>query len=94
MEQQPIRPFASLAIGLALIVGNEFGAEHYHKLHASAYALGIACLLTGAMELIGRLFMRASKTDSSAMMIGTLLLFVPVVGIVAALGLRLISFVG
>lgn len=63
MEQQPIRPFAALIVGGLLLVGNEYAAEHYRTLHASAYVLGIGCLLAGAVELIGRLFMRASRSQ-------------------------------
>lgn len=94
MEQQPIRPFAALIFGGLLVVGNEYAAQHYRTFHASAYVLGIGCLLAGAVELIGRLFMRASRSDNAGLMIATLLLFVPVVGVVAALSLRLITFVG
>jgi hypothetical protein len=36
MEQQPIRPFAALLLGGALVVGNEFTAEYFRTLHASA----------------------------------------------------------
>jgi hypothetical protein len=56
--------------------------------------LGIACLLGGAVELIGRLFIRASRSHNAGLMIVTLLLFVPVVGGVAGLSLRIISFLG
>lgn len=94
MEKQPIRPFAALIFGGMLIVGNEYAAEYYRSLHASAYLLGIACLLGGAVELVSRLFMRASRSDNAGLMIATLLLFVPIVGGVAALSLRLISFLG